>query len=347
MVLLLAWAGLGGCAQMGYYLQAAKGQYQILADREPVARLLASSDTPEALRHRLDLADRVRRFAIERLGLQGTRTFTQYTDIGRRYVVWNVVAAPAYDLAPKTWCFPIAGCVAYKGYFDEIDAHAEGDTLRAEGLDVIVYGVKAYSTLGWFADPLLNTYIHDPESALIAIIFHELAHQLVYVQNDSAFNEAFATAVETALLTDWLTLHGDPNEVSVLMERRRRREAIIEMILSYRERLAEAYRRPNRAALKPALFAQMQQAYDDRAARGEGTPYFDWWFRRSLNNADLLSVATYHRLVPAFKALLHQANGDYLVFVTEVKRLAALPAAERSAALSRIRSDERGRAGTP
>ena len=330
---------LGGCAQIGYYLQAAKGQYRILVDREPVEDLVASPDTPETLRNRLALAERMRRFAVERMGLHNHRGFTHYTDTGRPYVVWNVMAAPTYAFTPKTWCFPIAGCVAYKGFFDEAAARAEAEALQAANLDVTVYGVAAYSTLGWFADPLLNTFIDYPEPGLAALIFHELAHQVIYVKDDSAFNEAFATAVELALLKEWLNLHGDPEEVPKWTDRQRRQERITEMVLDYRDRLGEAYLKPDRESRKPALFAQMKREYDARAARGEGTPFYDWWFGRPLNNADLLSVATYYHLVPAFNTLLDRADGDFPAFFGEVRLLAKLSAAEREAALSRLMPD--------
>ncbi len=321
---------LGGCAQLGYYVQAAKGQYRIIADREPVSDLLASEDTPESLKSQLELADRMRRFALERMALGDNPGFSHYTDLGRRYVTWNVVAAPAYSLEPKTWCFPIAGCVAYKGYFGENDALAEADALRALDYDVITYGVRAYSTLGWFADPLLNTFINFPEPDLAALIFHELAHQVVYVQDDSAFNEAFATAVELALVTEWLELYGDPAAVPGLLDQRRRQAEITAMVLDYRDRLAAAYLGADPVTAKTELFAAMKSEYAKRALRGEGTPFYDWWFQRPLNNADLLSVATYYHLVPAFSALLESRDGDLPAFFNAVRELGEKPAEERN-----------------
>lgn len=321
---------LGGCAQVDYYLQAARGQYRIIADREPVADLVESPLTAPELRRQLELAQRLRGYAVERMSLGDNRGFTTYADLGRDYVVWNVVAAPAYSLTPKTWCFPIAGCVAYKGFFNQEDAREEAASLADQEFDVITYGVRAYSTLGWFADPLLNTFIHYPEPDLASIIFHELAHQVVYVRDDSAFNEAFATAVERWLLRDWLRRYGDPAEVDGVLERHRRQAGITAMVLDYRDRLAVAYQEPDREVRKRALFAEMIREYARRSARGEGTPYYDWWFRRPLNNADLLSVATYYHLVPAFTAMLQQAEGDLSVFFDEVRLLAEMPAAERN-----------------
>ena len=328
--------GLGGCAQVSYYLQAARGQYRIIADRESVAELIASEETPAELRQQLELAERLRRYAVDRMSLDDDPGFTTYVDIGRNYVVWNVVAAPAYEMTPKTWCFPIAGCVAYKGFFAEEDARRQADALKAEDFDVITYGVKAYSTLGWFSDPLLNTFIHYPEPDLAALIFHELAHQVLYIKDDSAFNEAFATAVELWLMEGWLRQNGRPDRVREILQRQQRQAGITAMVLEYRDRLAAAYREPDREARKPALFEEMKQAYATRADRGEGTPFYDWWFKRPLNNADLLSVATYHHLVPAFTAMLRDAEGNLPVFFDKVRQLGAEPYPERSRKLQAL-----------
>lgn len=327
---------LTGCAQVDYYLQAARGQYRIIADREPVAELIASTETPEELRGQLELAQRLRRYAVDRMALGNNPGFTTYTDVGRNYVVWNVVAAPAYSMSPKTWCFPIAGCVAYKGFFQETDARLEADALLAENFDVITYGVKAYSTLGWFSDPLLNTFINYREPDLAAIIFHELAHQVLYIQDDSAFNEAFATAVELWLLQEWLQQNGEPDTVENILAQQQRQARITAMVLEYRDLLAAAYQEPDRDVRKPVLFEQMKQEYARRAAQGEGTPYYDWWFTRPLNNADLLSVATYYHLVPAFTAMLHEAEGNLPEFFKAVKALGAKSPEERSLALQTL-----------
>jgi predicted aminopeptidase len=196
--------------------------------------------------------------------------------------------------------------------------------------------VKAYSTLGWFADPLLNTFIHYPESDLAALIFHELAHQVVYVQDDSAFNEAFATAVELALVEEWLKNHGDPALAPGLLAQRERQAAITAMVLEYRDRLALAYQGPDRAARKEEIFAAMKQEYENIRLAGGGTPYYDYWFQRPLNNADLLSVATYFHLVPAFSEMLRRMDGDLPAFFEEVRKLGEKPAETRQRLLEEL-----------
>ena len=328
-----------GCAQVDYYLQAARGQYQIVASREPVAELLASPDTPETLRGQLSLANRMRSFATQHMAKDDLTGFTHYSDLGRSYAVWNVVAAPAYEMEPKHWCFPVAGCVAYKGFFSENSANEEAEGLRAEGYDVITYGVKAYSTLGWFADPLLNTFIHYGEPGLAAVIFHELAHQVVYVEDDSAFNEAFATAVEQTLLTKWLLEFGSPEQLQDLIERRRRHAEVTFLVLDFRNRLALAYQGPDRESQKQALFAELKRAYEKVTLAGEGTPYYDSWFQRPLNNADLLSVATYYHLVPAFSELLHRNGGELPAFFAAVRVLADKSPEDRERSLLELMSE--------
>ena len=201
-------AGLSACGNISYYYQATKGQLELLRKRTPVSQLIDDPSTPAALRQRLILADEIRGFGIGQLRLEDSKGYSQYSDVGRKYVTWNVVAAPQYAIHPKTWCFPIAGCVAYKGFFSQSQASEEADLLREQGYDVLLYGVSAYSTLGWFADPLLNTFINYPDTDLAALLFHELAHQIVYVKDDSAFNEAFATAVEIEVLNRWLVRAG-------------------------------------------------------------------------------------------------------------------------------------------
>lgn len=324
---------VSGCVQVDYYLQAARGQYQIIAKREPVAELIASPDTSETLRVQLSLADRMRSFALQNMATVNLSGFTHYSDLGRSYAVWNVVAAPAYEMEPRRWCFPVAGCVDYKGFFSENSANEEAEGLRAEGYDVITYGVKAYSTLGWFADPLLNTFIHYGEPDLAAVIFHELAHQVIYVKDDSAFNEAFATAVEQALLTKWLQESGKPDQLHDLIERRRRHAAVTFMVLDFRDRLALAYQGPDRVSQKLALYAELKRTYQEITAAGEGTPYYDRWFQRPLNNADLLSVATYYHLVPAFGELLRRNGGELPAFFSAVRVLAEKPPEDRERSL--------------
>ena len=312
---------ISGCSQTGYYYQAAKGQLSLLNKRTPVQQLIQNPETPEKLRQRLQLANRMRLFALDELQLGDNPGFTSYADIGRPYVTWNVVAAPAYSLTPETWCFPIAGCVSYKGYFKKSDAEEFEKELLSEGKDTLVYGVSAYSTLGWFADPLLNTFIHYQENDLAALVFHELAHQVVYVKDDSDFNEAFATAVETILLEKWLIKQGNQNAIDERAEHRKKQNRITELVLQYREKLGSAYSGSTAKTDKPRIFRELKQEYEKIKQKGQGTRYYDWWFSRPLDNADLLTVSTYFQLVPDFLKLYEKKNGDLIAFIDEVKKL--------------------------
>ena len=324
---------LSACGQTGYYFQAAKGQWQLISKRQPVEELISNPATSPDLRQRLLLAESIRQFAADRLGLQQSRGFTYYTDLGRPHVVWNVIAAPRFSIEPKNWCFPIAGCVAYKGFFDQQMAEQEKQALLAENFDVMLYGVAAYSTLGWFADPLLNTFIHYPDSDLAALIMHELAHQIVYLKDDSAFNEAFATTVEQYLLQEWLQLRQATDEILRLQKSRSRHIAITDMVLEYRDRLAKVYSasasEESLQQQKDAILSEMRECYLDLAEQGKGTRYYDWWFSKQPDNARLLTVSTYHQLVPAFSAMLASHDGNLDAFFSSVKILAGKPRAER------------------
>ncbi|MGI9319140.1 MAG: aminopeptidase [bacterium] len=326
-------AALSSCAQIGYYYQAAKGQALLLSKRQPVTEILADPGTPEKLKLQLSKAQEIIRFAEQQLGLKTQGNFTQYADLGRKHAVWNVVAAPEFSIEPKTWCFPIAGCVAYKGFFEHDLALREQDKLRSLGYDVLVYGVSAYSTLGWFDDPLLNTFIHYPDNQLAALIFHELSHQVVYVKDDSEFNEAFATAVEYAMLERWLQKFGDEAQIDQITTNRSNQNMTTELVLGFREQLQTAYSGENPAREKMRLFGQMQQRYTDIKARGQGTRYYDWWFSQPLNNAYLLTVSTYFRLVPAFSRMISERDGDLPSFFNSVKTLARQSKQERDKAL--------------
>ena len=324
--------GLTACGQISYYYQATKGQLSLLSKRQLVQELLTNPDTAEDLRKKLTLAEEIRCFGAQRLALEHSKGFTQYADLGRKYVTWNVVAAPQYSTAPKTWCFPIAGCVAYKGFFKQAAADREADTLRQQGYDVLTYGVSAYSTLGWFDDPLLNTFIHYKEANLAALIFHELAHQIVYVKDDSGFNEAFATAVEIELLNQWLDENSNAEEIDALQDLREKQNKITEMVLNYRDRLETAYGESDRAKQKIALFSQMRKDYEQIKREGNDTPYYNWWFSQELDNADLVTVSTYYQLVPAFRNMIDQA-ADLIDFFHQVKELSRLDKEERDQAL--------------
>lgn len=307
-------AGLQGCGT-AYLAQAAGGQAEVMRAREPIDKVLAHPDTDEALRTLLVRAKRIRDFASSDLGLPDNDAYRSYADIERAYVVWNVVATPELSVSPRQWCFPIAGCVAYRGYFSEEKAKAFAAGLAARGDDITVGGVPAYSTLGRIADPLLSTVGRYSEIDLAALIFHELAHQVLYVPGDSAFNEAFATAVEEEGVARYVAAYLDDAALKAWQQRRKHREQAIAVMAAARKDLAAVYASPvpveEKRERKKQRFTQL--ASDLQALEAStGLRYFAGWRQEGLNNAHLASVATYYDQVPAFEQLLREECGGYL-----------------------------------
>ena len=316
LLLLVSAGALAGCEALAYYGQAASGQLALSAKARPLAEVLADADTPAALKDRLRAAAAIREFAARELGLPDAGAYRSYADIGRPYAVWNVVAAPEFSLEPVRSCFPIAGCVAYRGYYARGVAERHGASRRAAGYDVVVYGVPAYSTLGWFDDPLLSTFIDYPDAELARLVFHELAHQVAYVKDDSSFNESFAVVVEREGLRRW---RGRPAGGS-----RRELEALTTAL---------------RAQLE-ALYAMPLAPEEMRRRKREALAVLRPWLARlrgfesvEPSNAVLASFATYTQKVPAFERLLAQEGGDLERFYARVRALARLPRAERDAQL--------------
>ncbi len=347
MPILFALVGLtmSGCSELGYYAQAAKGQIKILAQREDIDELIAHPQTAAELRRRLQRVAEIRKFAITQLGLPDNNAYTSYHATQREYVVWNVLAAPKYSVSLKNWCFPIAGCVAYKGYFSQSGAAKLQQRLQQQGYDTFLYGVSAYSTLGWFSDPVLDTFIDYPQDALAGLLFHELAHQVVYVKDDSAFNEAFATAVEHAGLSLWrarLIGQGDDvppslHQVRAQKERLNERE-ITAMVLEFRQQLEQMYQvtpESDLAEQKQNLFKQLKNRYKEMQLNGQGTPFYDWWHTLDLNNAHLAAVSTYHEQVPGFTQALENA-ASFPDFYTLIKEISKLPKNERDLWLKQL-----------
>lgn len=329
---------LAGCGTIGYYVQAVHGQFALLAAARPIPDWLADPATPDDLKRRLALARDIRAFATAQLDEPDNRSYTRYADLHRPAVVWNVFATPPLSLDLKTWCYPLFGCAGYRGYFERADADALAAELRAAGLDVDVAPIPAYSTLGWFNDPLLNTFIRWPEGELARLVFHELAHQIVYVGDDTTFNESFATAVEREGVRRWLAARGDADVRAAYQQYERRRADYIALMLDYRARLQALYAGGEPAAArrerKRALFVQLQADY--RALRDgpwAGFAGYDRYFAQDLNNARLAAVGAYYDDVPAFEALLAREHGDLPSFYGAVRRLAEMKPAERNAAL--------------
>lgn len=341
--LTVAVLGLSGCEAIQYYAQAVGGHLNLMAVRQPAdeARHEAEARGDQRLSRQLALASRIRLFATQRLGLPDNGSYRQYADLHRPFAVWNVFAAPALSLKLKEWCFPVAGCVTYRGYYDRDAALAYAATLRAEGWDIEVAGIPAYSTLGFFDDPLLNTFIYLPEGELARLIFHELAHQVVYVQNDTTFNESFATAVEQAGVELWLHEQASPEARAVYERYAVRRTQFRDLLLDTRAALDALYRNEalstaEKQLRKRDVLAALQQHYQTLRAQWGGYTGYDRWFDQPLSNAHLAAVASYETWVPAFRAMLARQGGDFSAFFMEAKRLARLEPSARAAALRRL-----------
>ena len=331
---LLLLPSLSGC----YLMHTAGGQLDLNSRREPIEEVVADASTPPDVRAQLELVTRVREFAIRELGLPDNGSYRSYADLGRPYVVWNVFAAPEFSVDPKTWCFPVAGCVAYRGYFVERKAREFGERLERDGYDVLVGGVPAYSTLGHFEDPVLNTMLGWGELQLAGTIFHELSHQLLYVPGDSAFNEAFATVVEDEGVRRWLAASGREPELAEFQARRLRAARIATLLGEGRDRLRELYAQPLAAdAKRAAKAAEFERLRAEYAAleRAWGRGGYERLFGPQMNNASLLAVATYHDCVPGLEARLEAVGRGLPRFYDEARRLAKLPRDERHAALCR------------
>ena len=306
---------LGGCG-IGYYAQAARGQYQVMRAREPIDELIAAPATDATLREQLIRARRIRDFASQDLNLPDNGSYRSYADIGRRYVVWNVVATPEFSIEPRQWCFPVAGCVSYRGYFREQAARDFAAELALQGDDVFVGGVPAYSTLGRIEDPVLNTVSGYGELDLAALIFHELAHQVVYVAGDSSFNEAFATAVEEEGVARYAARNADPAALASWQAGRRLRVEATAAFTAARKELASLYRESlppdvSRERKTARLHALAEQIGVIEQRHGRATGYRSW-ITAGLNNAHLAAVATYYDQVPRFETLLRTRCGNYL-----------------------------------
>lgn len=344
MALVLLAFGLTACADLSYYAQSVRGHWALLAAAQPIDDWLQRADTSETLRGRLALVQSLRRFAVTDLHLPDNASYTRYADLQRRYAVWNVVAAPPDALTLKTWCFPVSGCVGYRGYFDQVQAQALGADLRAQGLEVSVYGVPAYSTLGWSnwlgGDPMLNTFVNYPDGELARLMFHELAHQAVYASDDTAFNESFATAVERLGGAQWLARAATPQARDAFAVFDGRRQQFRALTRHTRARLAQIYEQNHTQALiNKELLAMKNEVMDDfrtkyAALKNSWGGYrgYDAWVAQA-NNASFAAQAAYDQWVPAFEALFAAQGRDWNRFYDAVRQLARQPAQERKQSL--------------
>ncbi|MFK8332036.1 aminopeptidase [Pseudomonas sp. BJa5] len=343
LVPLLLGVLLNGCVSVSYYSQLATGQLQLLQARKPVPEVLADPATPPALRAHLEQAEQARAFASEHLKLPDNRSYRVYADIGRPFVVWNVFATPEFSLEAKNHCFPIAGCVAYRGYYSQGAARGAAALQKQQGLDVYIGGVEAYSTLGWFDDPILNTMLRWGDERLATVIFHELAHQRAYVRDDTAFNESFATFVEQEGTRQWRAARGLAAKSG---DDSQQRDQFVGLVLASRERLKTLYAAPLTASAKragkQAEFERLRRDYRTlRNTRWNGVGPYDAWINAPMNNAKLLPFGLYDQWVPAFAALFAQVGGDWQAFYQCVETLGRLPLEQRSEALKRIAGQAR------
>ena len=327
----------GGCAwvrgDLAYYWQSASGHLSMMQRARPIDELVDDPSIEPALRARLRRVLEIRAFASSDLGLPSNGSYRRYADLDRPFVVWNVFATPERSMQLRQWCFPVAGCVSYRGYFDRAQAEDVARSLRAEGFETYVAGIPAYSTLGWFDDPVLNTFIRYPEGELARLIFHELAHQVLYVKGDTTFNESFATAVEEVGVERWLAARGDPDVVNAYHAYAARRAQFVGLLRRAKGALEQVYAGGGdaeaRRAGKQAVFRALREDYAALKASWGGYAGYDRWFAQELTNAHLASVATYHAMVPGFRRMLAAEGGDLPRFFDAARALSKRDKATR------------------
>jgi len=338
---------LGGCASLEFYLQAVAGQFEIWRKQQPIDALLRDPSLPEDTRRKLQLVIDARSFAFSQLALPDNGSYRNFVQLERDYVVWNVFVAPPLSLQAEQSCFLVVGCLAYRGYFDEARAQRYAAEQRAAGFDVYVAGVAAYSTLGWFDDPVLSTIFGWGEQRIVEVLFHELAHQQLYVNDDSTFNESFAVALAALGMEHWQASQGEPQADTILARQRER--DIMSLVAESRAALDILYAsdatKTRKLAQKQQIFATLAAQYQRLKATWSGASGYDAWMQSGWNNAKLSSVVTYNELVPAFRALFSSFGGDFAAAYVHLKRIASMAPALRESCMRGYA--ERGAAGCP
>lgn len=331
---------LGLCCLLAacYYVQATRGQIEVLSKRERIDEVLANPDTAAELDRRLRLVQEARRFSIAELGLPDNDSYRSYSDLERDFVVWNVFAAPEFSLAAREWCYPIVGCVSYRGYFSEEAAYREAEKLQAKGFDVAVGGVPAYSTLGTFDDPVLNTMMRWDDVKLVSTLFHELAHQVLYIKDDTTFNESFATAVEEIGIERWLAANGRPGDMATYRAQKALHRSLVMLVEAARGELADFYGRDiDTDSMRELKSARLRQLADDvRAQLRSAGRSEDHWLTGQLNNARLLPMSLYDSQVPAFLALYADCGSDLVCLYEEAGKIAELDRRDRATRLAAL-----------
>ena len=328
-------AVLTGCESIGYYKQLISGQIAILNKKQPIHKLLDDPDTSEKLKEKLKLVLDIRTFAKDELFLPVKDQYLSFVELERPFAGWNMWATPEFSFAPKTWCYPIIGCAIYRGYSSKKDAFDYGHKLEAHGYDVYIGGVVTYSTLGWFDDPVFNTFIYRSDIKIAALIFHELSHHIFYIADDTTFNESFATAVEQESMRRWLATRNNLKATEDYKMGYQRRRQFIELVMKCRKALETLYAKeipaPEKRHAKTAVFENLKDEYKLLKQHWGGYSGYDLWMSQKMNNAKLISVSTYHDLVPAFLELLKSCNYDLRVFYKKCQNLSKKPKEERLA----------------
>lgn len=321
---------LTGCQSVAYYSQAVQGHFGLMSKRRPIEQLLAGDAITPELRRQLEAIQRIRMFARTDLGLPVGHQYGSYVELGRSYPVWSVMAAPELSLQPRTWCYWFVGCLSYRGYFSEEKAQRLATQLEQDGWEVYLSGIPAYSTLGWFRDPVLSSFVYQPEAELAELVFHELTHQVLFVPGDTVFNESLAVAVADEGLRRYSDRY--PQDLERVRLARERRKDFVALVLSFRKRLQAVFDQdiPDDAKReqKAAIYAELKAAYAGQKQQWGGYAGYDSWFA-DINNARLNTIGTYYDLVPAFSLLLSKHGNDLAGFFAECRKLARLKQAER------------------
>jgi len=332
LIVLLALL-LAGCASLGYYAQAVGGHLKMMGASRPIEEILQDPATDPLLKNKLENTHAIREFASRELALPDNNSYRSYADLGRPFVVWNVFAAPEFSVEPEKWCMIFVGCVSYRGYYDRDEAERYAAGLRETGFDTYVGGVPAYSTLGYFSDPVLNTFLRYGDTETARTIFHELAHQLVFVEGDTAFNESFAATVENEGLRRWFARNDAPVKQEDFAVQQRRKEQFVLLVGEYRGKLRALYAssqsREEMRRAKAEIIAEMKRAHGALKKDWGGDARYDKWFDQDLNNARIASLGLYTQLVPAFEAMLEKEGRDLPRFYQRVAELSRLSRVER------------------
>ncbi len=333
ITMLIITALCSGCSSIKYYAHMLGGQIEISTSAKPIPEIINNLDNDKKLRAKLQLIQAAKHFAFTKLDLPQNDSYSEYADLGRQYVLWNVTAAPQLSLTPYKSCFPIIGCMNYRGFFSKESADEFAQELKSEGYDVYVAGVAAFSSLGWFNDPVLNTMIHWPDTRLAGLIFHELTHQKIYINNDTSFNESLAVTVEIEGIKLWLKQQGKTEDLQTFIKQRQRHQQFLNIVFQARNKLNFLYLAPlsdiDKTLQKDLIFAKLLNNYQKLKQSWNGYSGYDRWFNEDLNNAKLALLATYSQYVPALTELLQQKNYNFTDFFTVAEKIAKLPKSER------------------